>query len=191
MASTNETSSEKQNPEQDPVELVNGHWGCFFAALAFGLAATAAGVATVYYVILAPMKARKASAGWVETPCVIRESSVSRSTSSNRIGERDSEFFTIDVSYDYQFDGKEYTSDQYDFYEISTGEVEWKEEVVEKIPPGTETVCFVNPDEPSEAVLSRGKNVGFVTAIPGLVFLLAGVASLVAAIFGGMIPKRK
>jgi hypothetical protein len=33
---------------------------------------------------------------------------------------------------------------------------DWKREAVASLPPGSKTVCFVNPDDPSEAVIRRG-----------------------------------
>lgn len=167
----------------------NKNWGCFASTLLFGVLGTLVGIGSLYYVLISPHLLRKEAADWKETPCVIRESSVEHSR-HHRVGERDEGFYTIAVKYDYRFNGREYTSEKYDFYEISTGEREWKEAVVKEIPPGTETVCYVNPDNPAEAVLSRGKNVGFVTAIPGILFLLVGLFALYAAFFGDLIPSR-
>ena len=171
------------------MQNANQNWGCFFATLTFGLLSTLVGVGSMYYVIVAPLMSMRDAGDWVETPCVIRESSVERHT-HNRAGERHEGFYSIAVNYDYRYEGREYTSDRYDFYEVSTGEDEWKKEVVAEIPPGTETVCFVNPNDSSEAVLSRAQNVGYVTAIPGVLFLLVGLFGLYAAFFGGLIPWR-
>jgi hypothetical protein len=166
----------------------NKNWGFLFA-LALGVLGTLAGTGSLYYVIIAPHLSRDEAADWEETRCVIRESSVEQSTHRSP-GERHKGFYTILVKYDYHYKGRLYTSDKYDFYRISTGEREWKEAVVKEIPPGTQTVCYVNPENPSEAVLSRGKNVGFVTAIPGIVFLFVGLFALYAAFFGDLIPSR-
>lgn len=93
----------------------NRNWGCFLSILAVGVLATLAGVGAIYYVLVSPYLLRKESANWVETPCVIRESSVGHSDHS-RTGERHDGFYSVDVVYDYRFDGKDYTSDRYDFY---------------------------------------------------------------------------
>jgi hypothetical protein len=167
----------------------NKNWGCFFSALAFGILGTLAGIGTLYYVLISPYLLRQKTADWEETQCVIRESSVEQSF-HKRPGERHKGFYTIVVKYNYRYRGRDYTSDKYDFYQVSTGERKWKEAVVEKLPPGTETVCYVNPDHPSEAVLSRAKNVGFVTAIPGALFLLVGLFALYAAFCGDLMPSR-
>jgi hypothetical protein len=171
------------------MKLANERWGCFFAALAFGILSLLAGVGSLYYVIVGPLLSMRAAADWAEVPCIIRESSVEHHT-GGRVGDTDKGFYSIRVKYDYRYKGQEYTSERYDLYDISTGEVEWKKAVVKKIPPGTETICFVNPDNPSEAVLSRARNVGYVTAIPGVLFLLLGLFCVYLLIFGRLLPRR-
>ena len=60
------------------------------------------------------------------------------------------------IVYAYKFHGVQYQSDRFDFVKFSSGASyrEW-ERVVKANPPGTKTICYVNPARPAEAVLER------------------------------------
>ena len=92
---------------------------------------------------------------WAETPCEVLESKVKTHSDLER-----GDWFSLDMSFKYEFDGQDYSSDRYD---LSTGGCnEPVQAVVARLPAGTQTVCYVNPDFPSEAVMKReGEKIGF------------------------------
>lgn len=87
---------------------------------------------------------------WTATPCVIESSEV-------RSHSGDSTTYSVEVRYHYSFEDRPYTSPRYHFSTTtaSSGRKS-KQAVVDRLPPGTETVCYVNPKAPNEAVLDRG-----------------------------------
>lgn len=58
--------------------------------------------------------------------------------------------------------------------------------MVAELPPGTQTICFVNPNDPSEAVIQRGWVPEMWWGLLPIPFLLFGIGLLLVAI--GVIP---
>ncbi len=111
------------------------------------------------------------SQGWTQTPCVIESSEV-------RAHRGDSTTYSVELRYHYAFGGREYSADRYRFssFTSSSGR-EAKQAVVDHYPAGTETVCFVNPQAPQEAVIDRGWH---------WEFLLLGGFSSIFLVVGGL-----
>ena len=96
-----------------------------------------------------------ASLGWVKTPCVIRRVRVEERP---EFGEPT---WRIAISFSYVSEGKERTSDRYDWSDeapaVFAGETEaglWK--IARRYQEGAASYCYVNPGAPGEAVLKRG-----------------------------------
>jgi hypothetical protein len=105
---------------------------------------------------------------WRELPCVVDSSQVVVHSGD------DGSTYSVEVVYRYFYDGREYTSNRYDFSVGSTGARKGKEAIVARHPAGTETRCFVNPDQPTEAVLHRGWAQTMFFGAFGLLFTAAG-----------------
>jgi hypothetical protein len=84
--------------------------------------------------------------------------------------------YRIEVAYHYRVDGQAYASKSYQFSTGSSSGRQGKQKVVDQYPAGRETVCYVNPSKPSEAVIKRGLNVEMLYGLFGLLF--AGVGAL-------------
>jgi hypothetical protein len=110
---------------------------------------------------------------WISVPCEILESGV-RTHSGD-----DGATYSIEVLFRYELKGHEYLSNRYHFLSGSTGGYQSKAEIVEKIPPGTRTVCYVDPETPHEAVLQRGFSGDFFFAVIPFVFVLVGAGGVV------------
>ena len=85
---------------------------------------------------------------WSESPCVILSSSVSSSHShegGNSYGVR--------VNYRYQVDGQTYTSNRYAFF--TRGDYKKQKTIVDRLVPGSEAICYVNPKNPRKVFLKR------------------------------------
>lgn len=118
---------------------------------------------------------------WQVTPCVIDSSEV-----GTHPGDEDTTF-SVDIAYHYTFGGQPYTSRRYDFVTITSLERRRKEAIVKNLSPGTETVCYVDPTAPAEAVINRGWRPDMGAGFLGLFFGLLGGLGV---IFAGYLGRR-
>jgi hypothetical protein len=115
-------------------------WGGFLAILG----------AAIYAVAFGPALTRGVdSLGWRPTPCVVRSGQV-RSR-----GTRPPTHWP-DVTYCYQVDGVPYRANTVNASDMGSPWYYGARGVVRRHPPGMVTTCYVNPSDPSEAVLVRG-----------------------------------
>lgn len=118
--------------------------------------------------------------GWHETPCVILESGV-----GVHYGD-DGATYTVDVIYSYEVQGRKHKSSRYRFLGGSSSGKTSKQAVVDRLSPGTVTRCWVNPNDPYEAVLDRSLGWEFLFVILPLVFLALGTPGVVMSVFRGL-----
>ena len=109
---------------------------------------------------------------WPSAPCTVLSSEV-----ESHSGEGAS--YSILITYEYQYNGQRYTSDRYSFFAGSSIGRSGKAKVVAAHPPGRETVCYVNPDDPSDAVLHRGLTADMWFRLVPLLFVVIGAAGVV------------
>jgi len=159
--------------------------GCALSGLGVCIVPVLFGSFFIYVAFVAPAEATREAADWEETPCVIVSSQLAKHQShSRKITDDVTYTYEIEVEFRYRYGGQDYTSDRYDLSDVNSGEEDWKQEVVDKLRPGTETVCYVNPDDPDHAVLSREVNLSPWAATVPVVFVLAGLAG--TWLFGSM-----
>jgi hypothetical protein len=127
-----------------------------------------AGLAVLWFMTLGPLWQCLMARSWVPTPCSILESEVERVSGS------DSDTFRVKVLYRYEFAGESYTSRRFDFSTGSSSSYKWKARVVADLPPDRQTVCFVNPRHPQEAVLERTPRAEIWFGLFGLPFIAVG-----------------
>ncbi len=116
---------------------------------------------------------------WPQIPCVVVSSSVSSSGGEGT-------HYSAHVFYDYEVEGKRYQSSRYGFFPFSFGRPSRAQEIVNRFPAGRRTVCYVNPDNPSEAVINRGLSSELWWGLIPLVLLLfvsPGVYGLVVRFY--------
>jgi Protein of unknown function (DUF3592) len=150
--------------------------GC---AIAFGAVFALFGSIFVTLFLLLPLWRTMNASNWVAVPCTILESRVGESHSDG------STTYRVEVRYRYQFDataleagtgGQFYESDIYDVtHGMSSSGRGSKEDIVRTLPPGTETTCYVNPNNPSEAILVRNFPDTWWVGLLTLIFPLAGL----------------
>lgn len=117
--------------------------------------------------------------GWKETPCHILSSEVKTYHGKN------GPTYGVEISYAYKVAAQEYHSNRYQFLRFSNGDRQPKAEMVGRYPRGKQAVCFVDPKNPSEAVLDRrSATVGLFGLLP-LVFVGVGAVGVVRAVRGG------
>ena len=128
----------------------------------------AAGTLIFWTVTGAPLMQMREARSWNTVPCTILSSSVASHSGG------DSTTYSVDIHYRYEVDGREYRSGRYRFETGSDSIRKEKDEIVRKHPAGAQTVCFVDPRNPSEAVIDRGPHSGLWLGALGLVFVAAG-----------------
>jgi hypothetical protein len=111
---------------------------------------------------------------WNPTPCTIVASSV-KSHSSD-----DGTTYSVELIYAYTVDGREHKGWRYTFMGGSSSGYEGKQEIVDRFPPGTKAVCYVNPGNPGESVIERGFTWEYLLGLLPLVFMLIGAIGFVA-----------
>jgi hypothetical protein len=115
------------------------------------------GALVIYELTVYPLLRWQESQSWPEVPCKI-------------------EYLGETLRYAYEWEGREYTSGQYDLGQFGGGVRINFQRIKEETPIGTNTVCYVNPDAPSQAVLShriRGARYFFGLIVGALFLLLA------------------
>jgi hypothetical protein len=148
--------------------------GCMAAFFAVFLLAGAGFSLFFVQPALRVLKARS----WQRTPCTVISSQV-RTHSDD-----DGSTYSVDVLYSYTFGGREYKSNRYQFLGGSSGGYAAKERIVRHLPPLTRTVCWVNPEEPAEAVLNRDFSAEYAFGLVPLLFVMVGLGGLVFALRG-------
>ena len=123
---------------------------------------------------------------WRETPCTILHSEVRSHASSD--GD---DTYSVAVRYAYVVDGREYSSERYEFLGGSSSGTSGKEAVVRRLPPGTRTVCYVDPANPAEAVLERGLTLQYLFALIPLLFVAIGGGGVAWALGPGRRAERR
>ncbi|CAA6696796.1 MULTISPECIES: DUF3592 domain-containing protein [unclassified Lentimonas] len=151
--------------------------------LLFGCAFFGMGALFCWMMGLSPLLKSLDSKDWVEVSCVIHSSEVESHRGS------DSTTYSVEISFDYTVSGQPYQSDTYNFSNASSSGRGDKAEVVARYPVGSAHSCWVNPEDPSEAVLSRD--------IPGSVYFIipfSSVFMIIGAFFllgtAGLLPKK-
>jgi hypothetical protein len=109
---------------------------------------------------------------WPAVDCTVVSSAV-RSHSGD-----EGTTYSVDILYVYEFGGREHKSNRYHFLGGSSSGYAGKRAIVDRHSPGTRTVCYVNPRDPTEAVLQRGFVAELWFGLIPLVFMGVGAGGL-------------
>lgn len=165
-------SGELDRPKYKPGGKKTG-WlgGVIFGAIFF-----AVGAFVFWMISLGPWLNGRNASNWEETPCEIVWSRVKESSGD------DGTTYRPDIFYEYQYDDEQHRSNSYSFERGSSSGYRKKQKIVKQYPAGHETTCFVNPDVPERAVLSREmKQLGWWWLFP-IPFMGAGLAIMIGSI---------
>ncbi len=134
----------------------------------FGLIFMCVGGGLIYLLVIHPTVKEIAASRWTQVPCEIISSRVATHSGSK------SATYSVEIRYRYVFSGHPYTGTRYNFDTGNSSSRGWRAEAVEKFPPGLKTLCYVNPADPLDAVLSvKPSPDRWFGLIPG-VFLVVG-----------------
>lgn len=149
----------------------------------FGLPFFSMGFLFCWMGALGPIYKSITSGSWPQVPCVITTSEVESHSDS------DGTTYSVNIEFEYTYGVENYIGGSYDFNEVNSSGYKGKKKVVDTYPVGSEALCWVNPDKPEKAVLSR--------RVPGIVyfiipftsiFMLVGLAIMLGSL--GLVPKK-
>ena len=136
----------------------------------FGAVFILLGGGLLYAMLIHPILKEMAAAKWPQVPCEIVSSKVGQHS-----GSKGGHTYSVDVRYRYTVGGREMIGTNYNFDTGTSSSMGWRAVVVVSLPSGKKTVCFVNPDDPLDAVLSvKGSPDRWFGLIPA-VFLVIGL----------------
>jgi hypothetical protein len=148
----------------------------FLARLLF-LVFVVVGSGIVYFATVLPLQQVMAARGWRETPCVIDASRVVKAGDL----KHDTQSYRAEIFYAYTVGNTHYTTSKYQFDSGGSDGKEDKQRIVDQYPPGRQTVCYVNPTNPGQAVLNRKPNSEMFYGLVGLLFAIFGLVGLVSS----------
>jgi hypothetical protein len=132
-----------------------------------------------------PIRNAASAKSWIETPCKIIWSRV-----VTHEGD-DGDTYSVDIFYEYEADGELQRSNRYGFVGGSSSGRSGKQAIVRRYPRGSQQVCYVDPDDPLEAVLKPELGASIFLAIIPAIFALIGGGGLAAMWIGGRKETRK
>lgn len=145
----------------------------------FFLVFAVVGGGILWFLLLRPVMKVAAARSWSPVPCTVVESRVDESSSDDGTTYRPLIIAT------YAQDGAEYRA-PYDFSgNVYSGGYEGKAEIVARYPVGAHTTCYVNPEDPTESVISRGLAGSYFFGLFGLFFFLPGAIGVFWVLSGG------
>ena len=142
--------------------IMVGFFGAFFLA----------GSAVMWFLLGRPLVRIVEARSWTETPCTIVSSEVMAHAGD------DSTTYSVAVHYRYRVQGREYESDRYDFSTGSSSGYDAKQAIVERFTPAAPCTCYVDPADPTRAVLDRSFQKSYWIGLLGLPFFAVGAGGL-------------
>lgn len=144
-----------------------------------------AGLAMVYPLSIRPIVETIHAHSWVKTPCHIMSASVVTHDDS------DGDTYSIAMTYRYRYNDTVYTSDIYDPVSMSSSGYASKKRKVQRYLQAGDTICYVNPQNPSEAVIIRGFRPVLLFTLFPIPFILVGFFGIKATLFTKAKPRRR
>ena len=141
------------------------------------LAFLIAGSLFFYWVTLNPLRQVFAARSWQETPCTVISSKVAKVAGP----QHGAQAYKVDIFYHYSVGNTRYTTSHYQFASGGSSGQTDKQKIVDQYPAGRETVCYVNPANPSQAVINRAPNSEMFYGLIGLIFAVIGVVGLISS----------
>jgi hypothetical protein len=152
--------------------------GLLFGCIFFGM-----GALFCWFMGINPLLKSLGSKDWIETRCIIDSSEVESHHSD------DGTTYSVAISFHYTAKGQQYASDTYNFSTASSSGRSGKTKVVALYPVGSEQICWVNPEDLSEAVISRDIPAIVYFIIPFCsIFMLVGLGVSLGST--GLLPKK-
>ncbi|MDA3960689.1 MAG: DUF3592 domain-containing protein [Planctomycetota bacterium] len=172
MASTSSSETGKTRGQR----FAGGCFGAIFFGIFFCV-----GLGVMIMMGLRPLILTAQAQSWIETPCTVTSSKLDAHSGSKGTSYR------IDIRYTYGVDGQRFQGDRYNFSVGHSSGQDGKQAVVDEYRHEPNPVCYVNPDQHSEAVLNPDPDWYMLWGLFGLPFFLVGAGGL----YGTFIYKSK
>jgi hypothetical protein len=137
-----------------------------------GLLLTIGGGVGSWFLLVRPVARLLAARGWGEVECTVVSSRV-----RTHEGD-DGDTYSVDILYEYRWQDRTYRSSRYLFLGGSSSGAAGKREVVAHYPAGSRRSCWVDPDDPSRAVLDRGFHAIYLVGLVPLAAMAGGALML-------------
>ena len=134
-----------------------------------------AGILIGYSSFLKPIMKMQFAANWPQISCEVESSRVVSHSGKSTT-------YSIEVIFRYQYKSVDYTGDKYNFIGGSSSGYDSKAKAVRDYPPGKKTFCYVNPENPEEAVLSRAPSSELWVGLVPAVFALVGLGGIIGTL---------
>lgn len=134
------------------------------------------GTIMFYFFTFQPLYGFYSAKGWVETPCKIISAQVG--SHSGRSSRHRGTTYSVDIRYKYSFEGREYQSSDYNFFNIASSGSAGKHAIVNQYKNMSDPACYVNPDKPQVAVLDRELSADYWLALIPLPFMFFGYTGI-------------
>ncbi len=149
------------------------------AAVLFGLVFVVVGLIFTYMLLIRPLMLSYQAQNWAETRCRIVSARVESHSSD------DGTTYSVEIDYEYEFNGQTYRADRYDFIGGSSSGREGKEKVVKYYRNLKNPICYVDPDNPKSAVLVRKIGAKNAIGLFPLIFVVVGIVIMMAGLHRG------
>jgi hypothetical protein len=142
------------------------------------------GLLVFYAIFIRPVIKIADARHWPAVPCTVVSSRVQSHDSD------DGTTYSVDILYKYEINGHEYKANRYHFLGGSSSGYRGKARIVREHPPGRKMICYVNPKDPTDAVVQRGFSRGMWFGLLPLLFVLAGAAGIAGALRKGKATQK-
>lgn len=157
--------------------LIQEKLNFWFPLIVFGIF-TLAGAIIFLTTFFIPWRLAYSTKRWIKTPCTVISGEVKENPHS-RPGDMYFKTYIVSIVYRYEHEGRAYTSDVYDRLQTSTQGYSDKAAIVASHPPGSAMFCYVNPEQPSQAVLDPSFKPRKIEIIVPLLCFLFGFTGLI------------
>jgi|GEM_PF-746573 len=145
----------------------------------FGGVFAVAGVGMLIFMTILPLWRTAIAQTWNQVPCVVERSELLRFEGD------DGPTYRIDILYTYDFAGQTYGSNRYSFASIgSSSGHKGKQKVLNQYSVGHQTACYVDPGDPTNAVLERGLTLANLWGLFPIPFAAIGLFVIYFSLFG-------
>jgi hypothetical protein len=142
------------------------------------------GLLAFYGIFIRPVMKIMDARHWPAIPCTVVSSRVQSHDSD------DGTTYSVDILYRYEIHGREYKANRYNFSGGSSSGYAGKARLVSQYPPGRKTVCYVNPGDPTDAVLFAGFPSTMWFGLLPLLFVVCGAAGIITNLHQGNPPAK-
>lgn len=116
---------------------------------------------------------------WVEVPCHITSSEIDDS----QLNQKGFPKYSLEVEYEYEYEGTDYKGNRIKRLPTESSDIRKVQKKQKAWPEESDSVCWVNPDEPKSAVLKKDTKAALYSIWFPCLFIIGGAGMVFTAIF--------